>query len=622
MPTFYTHYLRLLDGDSYGTVPPHSVIDNLPERTIAILVRWNGTVPAGQTLISKGDGTQQWFNVISTGEGYEFIDTTGGSQRWRGFALNNATPTVWRWVFLSMRRTDTQSRRYSAIKGGTVAQDVIVDEFGGSGNAESDAEGPLRIGRSLSGNAFLCDIAFLGVWDRRLTAAECQEVVTDLNAASRQPVAAWKPRASSIGSVANFIAGGVAMSLGNQAIGRPNPQLNSGPDIAPPSIISFTPSLGLPGDFVTLDVEDVGTITSASINGLSATFSQPDALTVVMQVPTGASSGPITLVSALGAVSSATPFNVPVPTITAFGPAEGIAGTPVVLSIEYTDAIGAVSFNGTGAVFTRTSPGSVLAYVPAGASTGQIVIEADNGVAVSATPFTVLVPDVDVRGIRGATFIDAINNIMRSVGESPIETLDDLPADGRAAVEILRTGLRELALRPWEFNYDRNVGFNADGYLIDSAGVERSVFVVPDDVAHAVPTVRNEQAGANTPDTSIRRARLFTLNGIKPRVFGNRKQGVDGFEGIDVLYMDVTRFIPFEDLPEVAKHYLTVRAARRYASEVLGSGELTSFKQGDEQGAWIELESQFGIQERYNMFEAYENAPLSRNRNLNTGWTS
>lgn len=626
MPTFYTHHLRLTDGDSYGDVAPHALINNIPERTVAILVRWNGAFPSGQVLWSKG--SNRWFSVISNGEGYELIGTVNfTAKRYRGPALSNSTPTVWRWIFSTMSRSNTSNKRFNAVKGGTISEVTVSDEFGGNGGTLSDAADPFRIGRSTAGNAFISDVAFFGVWDRRLTAAECQEVVTDLSTATRQPVAAWKPRATSIGVVANYIAAGVPMTLANQALGGPIPVLTSGPDTAPPSITSFTPSTGVAGTSVTCEVEDTGTVTAATLNGVPITvFSQPSSTSFIFTVPAGATSGRLVLTSALGTATSASDFVVPVPTITGFGPTEGVEGTPVVIAVTFTDTISAVSLNGVEAVFSRPSSGSVLMFVPAGATTGQIVIEASNGTSVSADPFTVLVPEVDIRDVTGATFIDAINSIMRSVGESPVESLEDLPADGRAAVEILRTGLRELALRPWEFNYDRNRKFTPAGTLVvqDEAGdnVTLNCFVVPNDVSQAVPTVRQEQAANRTPDVSMRRARSFTLSGNKPRVFANRVRGEDGFADRDVLYMDVTRFIPFEDLPEVAKHYLTIRSARRYASEVLGSGELTSFKQGDEQAAWIELEAQFGIQERYNMFEAYENAPLSRNRNLNTGWTS
>jgi hypothetical protein len=621
MPTYYTHHLQLRNPDDNGTVPAHALIADLAERTVGVLMRWDGALPGtNQSIYSKG--VSQKFSAISTGEGYDFYPSAVGSQRWRGPALNNATPLLWRWVFNTSARAATNiAKRFTAVKDGTILEQALSDEFGGTGLLGADNTFPFVLGRSPSNGAFKSDIAFIGVWDRRLTATECQEVVSDLNLATRQPIAAWKPRATSVGAIANFVPSGVSMLLGNNSF-LPAPTVASGPDTQPPTIVSFTPMLGVPTSTINVSIEDTGTITSAAINGISATFVQPDSLNVIVTVPVGAGSGRITLVSALGTATSVADFTIPVPTITGFGPDSGIEGTPIVVGLAYTDTVAAVSLGGVGAVFTRPSAASLLLYVPAGAVTGQIVVEASNGTAISALPFTVIAPQVNIRDVQGATFLDAVNSIMRSVGESALENLEDLPADGKAAVEILKQGLRELALRPWEFNYDRNVKFLPEGFLADTLGVERSVFIVPDNVASAVATVREGQTGPNTPDVSMRRARTFLTSGIRPRVFANRVGGEDGFEGRSVLYMDVTRFIPFEDLPEVAKNYITIRSARRYASEVMGSGELTSFKQSDEQHAWIELESQFGIQEHYNLFEAYENAPLSRARNLNTGWTS
>jgi hypothetical protein len=47
--------------------------------------------------------------------------------------------------------------------------------------------------------------------------------------------------------------------------------------------------------------------------------------------------------------------------------------------------------------------------------------------------------------------------------------------------------------------------------------------------------------------------------------------------------------LPFDDLPNAAKDYITVRAARVFQARVLGSETQEKFTEKDERDAWAEL---------------------------------
>jgi hypothetical protein len=85
----------------------------------------------------------------------------------------------------------------------------------------------------------------------------------------------------------------------------------------------------------------------------------------------------------------------PNPTITAFTPTGGLAGTVVtVLGANFTGAT-QLTFNGTAAAaFTVNSATQITATAPAGVSTGPIGVEAPAGTATSTTSFTVGPPPV------------------------------------------------------------------------------------------------------------------------------------------------------------------------------------------------------------------------------------
>ncbi len=80
------------------------------------------------------------------------------------------------------------------------------------------------------------------------------------------------------------------------------------------------------------------------------------------------------------------------PALTGFQPASGEAGTTVTLTGANFTGLTAVLFSGTPAAFTVTSASQVTATVPAGANSGFIQIVGPGGSALSATPFTVVVP--------------------------------------------------------------------------------------------------------------------------------------------------------------------------------------------------------------------------------------
>ena len=70
--------------------------------------------------------------------------------------------------------------------------------------------------------------------------------------------------------------------------------------------------------------------------------------------------------------------------------------------------------------------------------------------------------------------------------------------------------------------------------------------------------------------------------------------------------VDTVTYFSFEDLPEAARRFISVRSARIFHDRVVGSGELHKFFQEDETIAWSELleyESNIGD---YTIFDSYD----------------
>jgi hypothetical protein len=50
----------------------------------------------------------------------------------------------------------------------------------------------------------------------------------------------------------------------------------------------------------------------------------------------------------------------------------------------------------------------------------------------------------------------------------------------------------------------------------------------------------------------------------------------------ETIYADITLLLPFEEIPEAARRYITVRAARIYQDRAVGSDTLHKFNEKDE----------------------------------------
>jgi len=128
--------------------------------------------------------------------------------------------------------------------------------------------------------------------------------------------------------------------------------------------------------------------TQVSFNGATATFNVVSDTYLTATVPTAAKTGPITVTTPNGVLTSNKIFRV-LPTITRFTPISGPVGTKV--TITGSGFIGAtkVTFGGVKATSYSVDSGTqITATVPTGAKTGNIVVTTPGGSASKGT-FTV-----------------------------------------------------------------------------------------------------------------------------------------------------------------------------------------------------------------------------------------
>jgi hypothetical protein len=136
------------------------------------------------------------------------------------------------------------------------------------------------------------------------------------------------------------------------------------------------------------------TVSLATPTAETPTFTAPQvstqtALTFELRV----SDGPLTSTASvtITVLPTAPPGSRP-PALTGFSPAAGPVGTTVTLTGADLDTTTQVTFGGRVAAFTVTSPSQVIATVPAGATSGPIMVTTPGGTATSPGSFTVTVP--------------------------------------------------------------------------------------------------------------------------------------------------------------------------------------------------------------------------------------
>jgi RHS repeat-associated protein len=163
-------------------------------------------------------------------------------------------------------------------------------------------------------------------------------------------------------------------------------------------ILGISPTSGLVGASVTITGVNFGSTQGSStvtFNGTAASPTSWSATSIVVPVPSGASSGSV-VVTVAGVGSNGLYFIVLVPAISALSPTSGPIGTSVTISgsnFGSTQGSSTVTFNGTAATPTSWSSTQIVVPVPSGASNGNVVVTV-SGKASNGLYFSILIPTI------------------------------------------------------------------------------------------------------------------------------------------------------------------------------------------------------------------------------------
>jgi hypothetical protein len=161
------------------------------------------------------------------------------------------------------------------------------------------------------------------------------------------------------------------------------------------------------------------------------------------------------------------------------------------------------------------------------------------------------------------TELEAVNTMLACVGEAPINTLEgDLPASIQIAVDLLNDVSRRIQAKGWSFNTeeDYELALNGDSECVLPGNTLSCDLTIED------WTVNLVQRGSQLYD---RKNHTYVLEAA-PRC-------------------TIVFFLAWDELPEAARNYIKIKAARIHQDNTVGSESHHRYTQQDEVEAYADI---------------------------------
>ena len=159
--------------------------------------------------------------------------------------------------------------------------------------------------------------------------------------------------------------------------------------------------------------------------------------------------------------------------------------------------------------------------------------------------------------VAATTELESINIMLAAIGEAPINSLTGtLPVDARLAQQTLTEVNKEIQSEGWSFNTEIDVTLTRD--VSNHVALSTDVLRVDPNI-HQHPTIDAIQRGLKLYD------RL------------NNKYEFD-----EDLICTLVYFRTFNEIPEPARRYITIKAARVFVDRLVSDDGLRSYTEQDE----------------------------------------
>ena len=190
-----------------------------------------------------------------------------------------------------------------------------------------------------------------------------------------------------------------------------------------------------------------------------------------------------------------------------------------------------------------------------------------------------------------STELDAVNQILSSVGQAPVTTLDLQNPEVSIVLNTLREINKQVQSEGWIFNTERDYVMQPDSSTQE--------ILYPYNVLQMDANVEYHK---NQYDLVRRNGKLYDrLNHT--------------FQFTSDIHVDLTWYFDFTDVPPPVQTYIVARAARMCATKLIGDQEINKLLAEQEvytRAAAIEYEcnqgdySMFGFRDGHNYYTSYQ----------------
>lgn len=187
------------------------------------------------------------------------------------------------------------------------------------------------------------------------------------------------------------------------------------------------------------------------------------------------------------------------------------------------------------------------------------------------------------------TELEAVNVMLGTIGEAPVNSLSPLNvADVTVAKNVLDEIRREVLTEGYQFNTE-----------------------------HDVPMSPDQDGNVSVPDNALKitlttpRANLMDVVQRGNKLYDRRNHT---FTFTTTLKASIIYLLEWDDLPEAARLYIKIRAARTFCQRQIGSTALVSFTASDEFAALAKMKQADDDNAAYSIFDTYDTASIGLRR--------
>lgn len=152
------------------------------------------------------------------------------------------------------------------------------------------------------------------------------------------------------------------------------------------------------------------------------------------------------------------------------------------------------------------------------------------------------------------TALDAVNLMLDTIGEPPVNSLEDVTDEDVAmAIRMLGVVSRNFQTRGWEFNSETNYPMSPD---------------INGEITLATNIARLDATNPGI-DVTVRGNRLYDKT--------NRRYTFTQDVKVDVVWL-----LPYEEIPQAARDYIAIKAARQFQRRIQGDAVVEQYTAQEE----------------------------------------